>query len=591
MPIQTSPGVAIVEKDFSQTVAFTPTNQGAIAGSFSIGPVLEPTLISSVSDLEQTFGTPNDSNFGVWFTAYNFLQYANALWVTRASPSGMTNASDGITPISISNHNDYLTKSSGALSAAGQWIARTPGSIGKNLEVVTLDAGNYSAFVTAQGTGSYPGVVIRQIPSTTDFVAGNAIGASPTTKNDELVVLVIDKTGKISGAPGTVLEQFEGLSKASDAVNYLNQSIYYVNYINTYSSWIYWGSAPSTNLTTGATVHAWGSTSFDVQTATHTFATFSAVISDLSLTSGGADGSAPTIAELKTAYDTFASTDDFDISFLMTADYGPAISSYVTQSIAEVRRDAIAFISPNGADSVTTIGTPIANNSSLVTNLKTFRNTTLNISSSYAVLDSGFKLQYDGYNKKYRWVPLNGDVAGLCARTDVTSDPWVSPAGYNRGQIKGVLDLSSKLTQAARDTLYPIGINPVISVKGQGTVLFGDKTLQSKASAFDRINVRRLFIILEKAIANASKYQLFELNDTFTRAQFKNIVEPFLRTVQGRRGIDDFMVVCDSSNNTEDVVSRNEFVADIYIKPLYSINYITLNFVATKSSVQFNQVG
>jgi phage tail sheath protein FI len=206
-------------------------------------------------------------------------------------------------------------------------------------------------------------------------------------------------------------------------------------------------------------------------------------------------------------------------------------------------------------------------------------------------MDSGYKWQFDVYNQKYRWVPLNGDIAGLCARTDSESEPWYSPAGYNRGQIKNVSKLSTNPSQADRDELYQNGINPVVTFPGSGTILFGDKTLQKKASAFDHINVRRLFIILEKSISEAAKYQLFELNDPFTRAQFRALVDPFLRTVKGRRGIDDFRVVCDESNNTEEVVARNEFVADIYIKPLYSINYIILNFVAVKSVVQFNQIG
>jgi phage tail sheath protein FI len=206
-------------------------------------------------------------------------------------------------------------------------------------------------------------------------------------------------------------------------------------------------------------------------------------------------------------------------------------------------------------------------------------------------MDSGWKYQYDRYNDKYRWMPLNPDIAGLCVRTDNTNDPWFSPAGYSRGQIKNVIKLAYNPTKTDRDTLYQAGINPVITIPGQGTVLFGDKTMLTKPSAFDRINVRRLFIALEKAIGTASKFQLFELNDTFTQAQFRNIVEPFLRDVQGRRGITDFKVVCDSSNNTPDVIDANQFRADIYVKPARSINYITLTFVAARSGISFQEIG
>jgi hypothetical protein len=206
-------------------------------------------------------------------------------------------------------------------------------------------------------------------------------------------------------------------------------------------------------------------------------------------------------------------------------------------------------------------------------------------------MDSGWKYQYDRYNDKYRWLPLNPDIAGLCVRTDNTTDPWFSPAGYSRGQIKNVIKLAYNPTKTDRDTLYQAGINPVITIPGQGTVLFGDKTMLTKPSAFDRINVRRLFIALEKAIGTASKFQLFELNDTFTQAQFRNIVEPFLRDVQGRRGITDFKVVCDSTNNTPDVIDANQFRADIYVKPARSINYITLTFVAARSGISFQEIG
>lgn len=594
MAIQTSPGVAVIEKDLSQVVTFTPTNEGAIVGNFTSGPMEKPILISSSAQLAQVFGKPDDNNASAWFAAWNFLQYSNKLWVVRVAPAGILNAAVSA-GIKVTNADAYELLDGTALSTAGRWICKHPGTIGNNLRIIMVDQSNYAEFSDltvghwgatnlSQFVDSKPlHTYLKQgAPSTTDYVASRAIGS--TDKGDELAIFVVDKTGVISGIPGTVLEVHEGLSKASDAVNFKGESIYYANYMNQFSNYVYWASAPAAlDLITGAGYVAFGSTAYAAQADTIKFELFNTTYVDDKTLVFGAAGNTPLDTEIKTAYDLLANKEEYNVSFFMTAAYSADVIRHVVQNICEVRKDAVAFVTPHNA------GAPFLNRTTLVTDLTTFKETTLNINSSYAVMDSGFKYQFDNYNKKYRWVPLNGDIAGLCARTDSEAEPWFSPAGYNRGQVKGVTKLSSNLDQAARDILYPKGINAVVSFPGQGTVLYGDKTLQSKASAFDRINVRRLFIILEKAIADAAKYQLFELNDEFTRAQFKTLVEPFLRTVQGRRGIQDFKVVCDSTNNTEDVVSRNEFIADIYILPNYSINYITLNFVAVKSAVQFNQ--
>ncbi len=284
----------------------------------------------------------------------------------------------------------------------------------------------------------------------------------------------------------------------------------------------------------------------------------------------------------------FSDPEEMDISMVLGGPHGGTTSKYIIESVAEKRKDCVAFISPQESNVVGT-GTL----STKLTAVKAYRLTTSGInslSSSYGFMDSGWKYQYDKFNDKYRWVPLNGDIAGLCVRTDESRDPWWSPAGFNRGHIKNVVKLAWNPQKAHRDELYKNGINPVVTVPGQGTVLFGDKTLQAKPSAFDRINVRRLFIVLEKAIATAAKFTLFEFNDEFTRSQFVNMVEPFLRDVQGRRGIYDFRVVCDESNNTGEVIDRNEFVGDIYIKPARSINFIQLNFVAVRTGVDFEEV-
>ena len=309
---------------------------------------------------------------------------------------------------------------------------------------------------------------------------------------------------------------------------------------------------------------------------------------DLALV-GGTDDFASTDGQIQTAYSLLTNTDEYDISLIPVGNVSPATAAWVVNNVAEVRKDCIVFISPNATR--TTSGDAITSTGSTATDLAVAYRQETNLSTSYAVIDSGFKYQYDRYNDAYRWIPLNGDIAGLCARTDYTADPWYSPGGFNRGQIKNIVKLGYNPSQTDRDVLYAAGLNPVVSFPGQGTVLYGDKTMLSKPSAFDRINVRRLFIVLEKAIATAAKYQMFEFNDSFTRAQFKNLVEPFLRDVQGRRGVTDFRVKCDETNNTGEVIDRNEFVADIFIKPSRSINYVVLNFVAARTSVNFEEIG
>jgi len=285
-----------------------------------------------------------------------------------------------------------------------------------------------------------------------------------------------------------------------------------------------------------------------------------------------------------TAYSLFASPEDVDVSLILAGETNQTRALHLINNIAEVRKDCLVVMSPRKAD--------VVNNSGYVgsemDDVIAFRN--LLPSSSYATMDSGYKYQYDKYNDVNRYVAMNGDTAGLMARTDNDRDPWYSPAGFNRGQIKNVLRLSYNPPKAQRDQLYKSGINPVNTFPGQGTILFGDKTLLAKPSAFDRINVRRLFIVLEKAIAIAAKFTLFEFNDEFTRAQFRNLVEPFLRDVQGRRGIYDFRVICDETNNTGEVIDGNRFVGDIYIKPARSINFIQLNFVAVRTGVEFSEI-
>jgi hypothetical protein len=599
MPILSSPGVAVVEKDYSQVVTFNASNNGVIVGDFLKGPIRQPILIDSATKLEKVFGRPTNANAGRWFTAFNFLQYTNSLWAIRAAPTGVKAATVTAGGTStILNEEEYENADDAA--TFGQWICKSPGAMGNNIMVVSVDAGNYSDFTTWQSTfetsiqGFKPFTSYLKntgTPSTTTYVYNRVTGDENTrnAKADELHIFVIDVTGKIAGHPMSLLEVFESTSKAADARNVDGTSNYYVDVVNSRSEWVYWGTAPASGvLTSGANEVAWGTYISDLEgTTPKTFKMFDTT--DEFVGAGalrlvdGADGTTPDDAAVIAGYNTVANPEEFSFTFIMTADYGITVVNHCIDNIAVNRRDCLVFISPKDTNG------PFLDKTTMVTDIIDYRNTVN--ANSYAVMDSGYKWQFDVYNQKYRWVPLNGDIAGLCARTDSESEPWYSPAGYNRGQIKNVSKLSTNPSQADRDELYQNGINPVVTFPGSGTILFGDKTLQKKASAFDHINVRRLFIILEKSISDAAKYQLFELNDPFTRAQFRALVDPFLRTVKGRRGIEDFRVVCDESNNTEEVVARNEFVADIYIKPLYSINYIILNFVAVKSVVQFNQIG
>ena len=391
---------------------------------------------------------------------------------------------------------------------------------------------------------------------------------------DQVDVVIVDENGLFTGVSGTILEVYQNLSRATNAKSADGKAVYLKNAINDYSKYVWVGNDISGSGT---------NTAQNVVNST-------AVVPYTKSFVGGASGTNETnvtIAALANAYDLFADTVSVDVSLIIAGKATGAndiqMGNYIIDNICENRKDCVAFISP---PSSAVVGAGVSG--SQATNATTFASNLR--ASSYAVIDSGYKYQYDKYNDVYRYVPLNGDIAGIAARTDSTRDPWWSPAGFNRGQVKNLVKLAWNPNKAERDELYKKGVNPVVTFPGQGTVLYGDKTAIGKSSAFDRINVRRLFIVLEKTIATASNQLLFEFNDDFTRTQFKNLVEPFLRDVQGRRGIYDFKVVCDETNNTAEVIDSNRFVGDIYIKPAKSINYIQLNFVAVRSGVEFNEI-
>jgi len=515
--------------------------------TFTPDPVDSPAVTAvATSELRYAVDRITITNAGTGYSA------TPEITVTVPSGDVFANAVLSQGSILISNFDNYDANYSTGGLLYGQWAAKYPGILGNSIRVSLADSGGFTAWQYASQFDA--------APSTSAYVTEK--GGS----GDELHVIVLDRTGSISGTAGSVLEKFSFLSKASDAKNSDGSTNYYKNVINNQSRYIWW-------LNHHESGDDWGTastTAFDVLAANLT-----------QNLSAGVAGDSITAGNLTTGYSLFSNDELYDISLIPM---GPTTTASVVNSviaIAEARRDCVVFASPQYTDVVNTTGQ--------ADKIVAYRNTLTD--SSFAVLDSGWKYQYDRYNDKYRYVPLNGDVAGLAARTDYIADPWFSPAGYNRGVIKNVVKLAYSPAKTDRDTLYKKGINPVVTFPGQGTLLFGDKTLQSRPSAFDRINVRRLFIVLEKAIATASKFQLFEFNDPFTRGQFRNLVEPFLRDVQGRRGVTDFRVVCDETNNTAEVIDRNEFVADIFIKPARAINFIQLNFVATRTGVSFEEVG
>ena len=632
MAFQVSPGVLVQEKDLTNVVPAVATSIGAIAIQSTQGPLDEVVTVGSEKELVEQFGKPTSDTFEFFYAAQSFLQYSSNLKVVRASNTGLLNATANGSGLLINNTDSYLNDYSGGAGSVGLWAARTAGAHGNNLRVSTCPSATVyeeTAKTTTQDTDSAVGDTSIVVQSSTGFSVGDIInfsetggfeyrvtnisgqtitfvrhpsgvgglhtavangsnvrrrwqyydqvagapGTSPYASdrggsNDELHVVVVDEDGGITGKAGEVLEVFDSLSKASDAKTPQGDTNYYPDVIYNQSQYIYWMD----HNTSGTN---WGTAALNT---TYTAVT---AVSNETL-SGGSDGSAVTTAQLKTAYEKFNDAETVDVN-LIIAGKGDATHIDNLITIAENRKDAVVFCSPERGDVVN-----VTSSTTQTSNVKSFFDGIR--SSSYVVFDSGYKYTYDKYNDVFRFVPLNGDIAGLAARTDLTNDSWFSPAGLNRGVLRGVVKLAYNPTKAERDELYRARINPVVTFPGQGTVLFGDKTGLTAPSAFDRINVRRLFITLEKAISTASKFQLFEFNDEFTRANFRNIIEPFLRDVQGRRGITDFLVVCDDTNNTADVINRNEFKADIFVKPARSINFITLQFVATRNGVAFNEV-
>ena len=677
MAFQVSPGVNVSEIDLTTVVPAVSTTEGAIAAHLKWGPVEELVLVDSEDRLVNIFNKPNANTASDFFTAANFLSYANALWVSRAVDSTAKNAASGAAGGTLIKNKTKYDEEFSTSSTKSDWYAKYAGDLGNSLKVSTctnanaweqsfstnssntagrffaanvsilFTAGSNTVNVSYGGNTAHLGATLTNkfqkgdiLLSSNNIVLGKVdsissntvikmqgtyagysdggaqnlrIGATTSTaaqsaaiikrrweyynefdtipsttayantvnsQNDAIHVIITDEDGTISGTKGTVLERYNNLSLAADAKTETGAANYYKEVVNQQSAWVYWGKhqAIHTNAGNRADATNSGAAGSGTNFITKDSPTANSMVN-------GTDGPAAGNDDYIRAANKFKSAEAVDVSFILGSNHSTAVLQHYVNNIAEDRKDCIAVISPTRAN--------VVNNTAYegkeTTDVVATRNT-YNIDSSYAVMDSGWKYMYDKYNDVYRYVPLNGDVAGIMVRTDVSRDPWWSPGGYNRGGVKNVIKLAYNPAKADRDQLYKDNINPVVTFPGQGTVLFGDKTLQSKPSAFDRINVRRLFIVLEKAIATAAKYTLFEFNDEFTRSQFKNLVEPFLRDVQGRRGITDYRVVCDGTNNTGEVIDRNEFVGDIYIKPARSINFIQLNFVAVRTGVEFSEV-
>jgi len=670
MVIQVSPGVVTQEYDTVTSIPAVATTVGGFAGVFRWGPAFTPTLISTESQLVNTFGSPDANTYESFFTAANFLAYGNALYVVRAYDSQAQNAianTGAATAPQLDNYNDFTNTTIGANI---QYVAKYAGSLGNSLRISVCDsAAAYSsnlvanvasltfttgsnvatvnASSTVQGGGNVAANSVLGALSVGDYVqVGNgtigyqflkvsAIGAPvgaevsanavyyangvtvsfasnyslPTnitmssnnttrywefynsvakapgtslfmsglglTAQDEIHVVVVDTYGKFSNNPNQVLEVWPAMSRATDSKTSSGTTNFYKNILNYMSNYVY-AITDRIGAATGV------GSSLTNATTTNAYAGYF---------NQGVDSSSEgtiSLGAIANGFALFASKEDISISLVLQgkANSVGGLSNYIISNIAQARMDCMAFVSPDSS---------IISSQSPYQYAVNFRNSTnsvagINYNSSYAVMDGSYKYQYDKYNDVYRWVPLNGDIAGLCVATDYARDTWWSPAGFNRGQIKNVTKLLYNPNQAQRDLLYQNDINPIVTFPGQGTILYGDKTMIGKPSSFDRINVRRLFIALEAAISKAARSSLFEFNNAFTQAQFTNMVVPYLQQIQGRSGISAFTVICDSTNNTGAVIDANQFVGDIYIKPAKSINYIQLNFVAVGTGVAFNTI-
>jgi hypothetical protein len=580
-----SPAVVVKEIDLTGGVPNVQTSTGAYAGKFMWGPVDQRTLVANEEELATTFGTPDTSHSINYHDAAYFLRYSNTLQLIRITDSDASNAVSttgqtssyavGDYTVPTVKNKDNFTAQQSALDSDGHtFVARYPGELGNSLRVsICTPSTNDSAFDAWTYKSSFDAP-----PTTSDWVSER------DGSFDEVHVAVVDVNGQFSGTKGTVLEAYPYLSVATDARNVFDGSTLYVkDVLNERSQYIHMVDFDSnlTNFGNAGTATTSGTAKVFLGTDVRTSTTINYAFDS------GANAGTLTTGDYLNAFDLFEDKDIVEIDFLIApgmstrADQTTVTNDLISTAIA--RKDCVVISSPARSDIINQ-----TNEATITTNITTTSNTFTR--SSYSIVAGNYLKVYDKYNDQYIEIPASSSIAGLMAETDRVAAPWFSPAGTRRGLLLGVTSVNYNPNKTRRDTLYKAGVNPIVNLPGQGILLYGDKTGLSRPSAFDRINVRRLFLTLERAIERAAKDVLFEFNDEFTRAEFVNIVEPVLRDVKGRRGITDFRIVADETVNTPAVVDRNEFIANIFIKPARSINYITLNFVAVRTGVSFEEV-
>lgn len=579
--VSEAPGVLTREIDLTGSITAAGTNSSSTVGDYNWGPVEVRTQISDRTELELTFGKPTDRNYVDWFVASSYLAYSSSLYVVRVIGENALNSTASGTGLLIKNEQMFNMLNDGTSNDDKMFVAKYPGVRGNSLEISIADVNNYDKWEYADEFDSAPG--------TSEYA--EKLGAT----DDEVHLVVVDKLGLFTGVPGTILERYAFLSKSSDAKALDGSPMYYGNVINKSSQYIWFFGNPDTDKYDDQPekTTAWGTplvvngvaSKYKVLKDTKVLEKNPGLVYTLA---GGNDGEIPSTKEIISGWDLFKSTEEIDVGILISGQAGgeaghTRVVQNIIDNIAEIRKDCVVCYSPKFSDVMNK-----TQSQAVDAILKTRQN--VGRSSSYAIMDSGWKLVYDVYNDKNRWIPLNGDIAGLLATTERDYDAWWSPAGFNRGKLKNVIQLAFNPNSDSRKALYKKQINSVVTFTTDGTILYGDKTQQAKTSAFQYINVRRLFITLQKSISQAAKYSLFEFNDDFTRSQFKSMVRPYLNEVKGRRGVYDFLVVCDESNNPPEVVDAGRFVGAIYIKPTRSINHITLDFVATRTGVEFSEV-
>ena len=565
-----SPAIVVKEVDLSGVVPNVQTSTGAIVGDFNWGPVQQATLVSNESGLVSVFGAPDSDNTVDFHSAAYFLRYSNSLQVVREVTPAAKNAYDANASAAptVKNRDNWDTQLAARDGDDHTFIAKYPGDLGNSLQIKLLQADSDDGAGTFNGDSAMVSA-FDGAPGTSSYASG--VGAT----SDEVHVMVIDEDGLISGTRGEVLETFPYLSVAKNAKNTDGSTNFVRDVVNNASAYVWMAGEGDTNvfsLLSGT--DASSGVEFGMKAGTKT----------ISL-AGGVNSATLTPTEFATGHDKFEDVDTIEVDMLIapgmanTTNHTTVVNDLVATAQG-LRKDCVVVASPSRADIVG----QIAQNVNAITRANSYTN------SSYLFCDNNYLKVYDKYNDQYIQIPAASSTAGLMAATDAVAAPWFSPAGPRRGQYLGITALNYSPTKAERDSLYKAGVNPISNIPGQGVLLFGDKTKLARPSAFDRINVRRLFLGIERAIAIAARNVMFEFNDEFTRAEFTNIVEPFLREIQGRRGITDFRVVCDDTNNTAAVIDRNEFIANIFIKPARSINFVTLNFVAVRTGVDFEEV-